>query len=76
MRKKSKLVYDFIVACQQLRNVTPSYREIAVGLGMKSRSNIYRYIHDLVAIGAIEIQPKKIRSIKLTNKAVNEMTKL
>lgn len=76
MRKKSKLVYEFIVACQQLRGVTPTYREIAIGLGMKSKSNIFRYIRDLESVGAIEMQPKKMRTIKLTNKVINEMIKL
>jgi SOS-response transcriptional repressor LexA len=47
MEKKTKLVYDFIVACQQIRKITPSYREIAIGLGMKSKSNIFRYIRKL-----------------------------
>ena len=76
MEKKTKLVYEFIVACQQLRKVTPTYREIAIGLGMKSKSNIFRYIRRLEQMGAIEMQPKKMRTIKLTNKVVNEITKL
>ena len=76
MEKKTKLVYEFIVACQQLRKVTPTYREIAIGLGMKSKSNIFRYIRRLEQMGAIEMQPKKMRTIKLTNKVVNEITRL
>ena len=76
MEKKTKLVYDFIVACQQIRKVTPTYKEIAVGLGMKSKSNIFRYIHRLQKMGAIEMQPKKMRTIKLTNRVVNEITKI
>ena len=76
MEKKTKLVYDFIVACQQIRKVTPTYKEIAVGLGMRSKSNIFRYIRKLEKMGAIEMQPKKMRTIRLTNKVVNEITKL
>ena len=76
MEKKTKLVYDFIVACQQIRKITPSYREIAIGLGMKSKSNIFRYIRKLEKMGAIETQPKKMRTIKLTNKVVSDIVKL
>jgi|TARA_R110000868_G_scaffold339554_1_gene600261 SOS-response transcriptional repressor LexA len=76
MEKKTKLVYDFIVACQQIRKVTPTYKEIAVGLGMRSKSNIFRYIRRLEKMGAIEMQPKKMRTIRLTNRVVNEITKL
>jgi len=74
MRKKSKLVYDFIVACQQLRRVTPTYKEIAIGLGMKSKSGIFRYIRDLEKAGAIRMQAGKMRTIELTNKSVNDIT--
>jgi hypothetical protein len=74
MRKKSKLVYDFIVACQQLRKVTPTYKEIAIGLGMKSKSGIFRYIRDLEKVGAIRMQAGKMRTIEVTNKSVNEIT--
>jgi SOS-response transcriptional repressor LexA len=76
MEKKTKLVYDFIVACQQIRKVTPTYKEIAVGLGMRSKSNIFRYIRRLEKMGAIEMQPKKMRTIRLTNRVVSEITKL
>lgn len=76
MEKKTKLVYDFIVACQQIRKVTPTYKEIAIGLGMKSKSNIFRYIRRLEKMGAIEMEPKKMRTIRLTNKVVNEVIKL
>ena len=76
MEKKTKLVYDFIVACQQIRRVTPTYKEIAVGLGMRSKSNIFRYIRILEKMGAIEMQPQKMRTIRLTNRVVNEVTKL
>jgi SOS-response transcriptional repressor LexA len=74
MRKKSKLVYDFIVACQQLRKVTPTYKEIAIGLGMKSKSGIFRYIRGLEKVGAIRMQAGKMRTIEVTNKSVNEIT--
>jgi len=76
MEKKTKLVYDFIVACQQIRKITPSYRELAIGLGMQSKSNIFRYIRRLEKMGAIETQPKKMRTIRLTNKSVNDIIKL
>ena len=73
---QQKKVYDFIVAFQKLRNITPSYSEIAVGLGLRSKSNIWRLIHELKSKGMIKLEPYMARSIKPIDNTVEKMTSL
>lgn len=45
---------------------SPSFADIANGLGIKSRGVVHRYVHALANAGYIEISSGRKRSIKLT----------
>lgn len=70
------LVLEFIKTFVQMKGHSPSMQDIANGLGMKSRSNIHRIVHDLRKHGALSIRPHKFRTIKVTDKSVKEMASL
>jgi repressor LexA len=76
MTAQQKKVYDFIIAFQKLRGITPSYSEIASGLGLKSKSNIWRLVHELRSRGMIKLQPHMARSIRPLDPTVGQMAKL
>lgn len=48
---------------------SPSYREIAKALGLKSSSGAYRLVHGLVDRGSVTILPGRVRSIELVRAA-------
>ena len=55
LTKRWKTVLDFIRAYSKIHGVAPSYETIAMGLGMKSRSNIHRIVHNLKRDGLLKI---------------------
>jgi SOS-response transcriptional repressor LexA len=73
---QQKKVFDFITVFQRLRGITPSYSEIAKGLGLKSKSNIWRLVHELRAKGLVDLDPHISRSLRTTDKTVQEMARL
>jgi repressor LexA len=76
MTEKQKLVYDFIQTFIKMRGFSPSYFEIAQGLGMKSKSNIHRHVHCLRERGLIQIKPHMIRSMMVIDKSVKHVVGL
>jgi repressor LexA len=76
MTEKQKLVYDFIQAFIKMRGFSPSYSEIAQGLGMRSKSNIHRHIHTLKERGLLQIKPHMIRSMKVVDNTVKHVLSL
>jgi repressor LexA len=76
MTPKQKLVLDFIELYIKMKGYAPSYLNIAQGLGMRSKSNIHRLVHELEAEGHIKIKPHLVRSIKLSDKSVDHMVNL
>jgi len=76
MTPKQKLVLDFIELYIKMKGYAPSYLNIAQGLGMRSKSNIHRLVHELKTEGHIDIKPHLVRSIKLSDKSVDHMVKL
>lgn len=82
MRKKREApteaqvkVLEFITAYMKVKGYAPSYMNIAQGLGLKSKSNIHRLVHELRIRGLIKLNPYKIRSLKLDS-SVNSIVKL
>jgi len=67
-----KFIKDFI----RIRGFSPSYMDIATGLGMKSKSNIHRIIHSLREQGLIKMRPYVVRSITPTDNTVAKMVQL
>lgn len=76
MTEKQKLVYDFIQTFIKMKGFSPSYSEIAQGLGMRSKSNIHRHIHTLKERGLLQLKPHMIRSMKVVDNTVKHVINL
>ncbi len=57
-------IRDFIEAC----GYSPSFGEIAEGLGLKSKSSVYRFVHDLAERGHIIMMPDHRRTIQVVER--------
>ncbi|WP_176731104.1 hypothetical protein [Robinsoniella peoriensis] len=66
MEKPEEKVYQFLVEYISRHMYPPSVREIAVGIGLRSQSNIPEYLERLKDRGLIDGEPKKSRAIRLT----------
>ena len=76
MTPKQKLVLDFIQTYVKIKGFAPSYADIAHGLGLKSKSNIHRLVHELQKEGLVSIKPHLIRSMTLVDRSVEHIEKL
>jgi len=65
MTEKQKKVLEFIKTYIEMKGFAPSMQNVAVGLGLRSRSNIHRIIHELKRQKMIDIEPNKVRTIKV-----------
>lgn len=66
MEKPEEKVYQFLVEYISQHMYPPSVKEIAVGIGLRSQSNIPEYLERLKDQGLIDGEPKKSRAIRLT----------
>ncbi len=64
-RETYTFIQDFILR----QGYAPKLREIAAGLGIRSRGTVHRYLQALVEAGLIEIEPDRARGIRLTGEA-------
>jgi SOS-response transcriptional repressor LexA len=55
---------DFLIA-QETAGKSPSMDEIAIAIGLVSKSNVHRILHALKARGLVDWQPHIARSIRL-----------
>lgn len=76
MTNRQQLVLDFIQTYIKMKGFAPSMQDIATGLGLKSRSNIHRVIHDLRRQGHLRLNPHKVRTVKIVDKTVKEVAAL
>jgi repressor LexA len=76
MTERQRQVLEFIQAYILMKNFAPSYMNIAQGLGLKSKSNIHRIVHELSKTGMIHVKPHAIRSLKVVDSSVKDMVKL
>lgn len=76
MTPKQKLALEFIKAYMSVKGYAPSYRNIAQGLDIKSKSNVHRLMHALREQGFIEIKPHKIRSIQIVDRSIQQVSAL
>lgn len=60
---------EFITGYVKSRGASPSFDEIADGLGMKSRRAVHRLVHQLVDRGVISMAPYRARSITIVGRA-------
>jgi SOS-response transcriptional repressor LexA len=76
MTEKQKLVLDFIYAYTKLKGLSPSYMNIARGLGLKSKSNIHRLVHELKNQGRLEMTPYQVRSLVIADASAQKISNL
>jgi len=76
MTPKQKLVLDFIKTYIEIKGFAPSYANIAVGIGLKSKSNIHRLVHELRKQGHLDVKPHLVRSVQLTPNTLEEVVAL
>ena len=73
---KQRAVLEFVNAYIKLKGYAPSYMDIAIGLNLRSKSNIHRLVHELKKKGYLQIKPHLVRSLKVVDKSVNKMMSL
>lgn len=76
MTERQRLVLEFIKTYIEMKGFAPSLQDIATGLGMKSRSNIHRVVHDLRRNGLLTIRPNRVRTIRLEDRSVRQVASL
>ena len=76
MTERQKMVLDFINLYIKMKGFPPSYMDIATGLKLRSKSNIHRLVHDLKNKGLLAVKPHMVRSLKVIDKSVTEISKL
>ena len=76
MTERQRQVLEFIAAYLEMKGFAPSMQDIALGLGLKSRSNIHRVIHDLKDLGIVRLSPGKVRTVKLIDQSVDKLIAL
>lgn len=69
MTPKQKAVYDFIGQFIAKMGYSPSYKEIAVGLGIKTESTVHKHIQILRKRGLIHSQRNESRSIEIPDRS-------
>ena len=74
--KKQQRILDFIIDYTDKNNVSPTYREIAAGLEMKSVSGVAEHIDNLVALGAIRKNEESGRVLEVVDLTFPETTAL
>ena len=65
LTKKQRRVMDYIGSFQELNGYSPSYEEIAEGLGYRSKGTVHKHLKHLVEKGMITKQWNRSRSIEL-----------
>ncbi len=76
MTERQKMVLDFINLYIKMKGFPPSYTDIATGMNLRSKSNIHRLVHDLKNKGLLSVKPHMVRSLKVIDKSVQEISKL
>lgn len=66
MTKRQRQMFDFIRGYWKERGYSPSYREIADGVGIRSISGVSRMLICLQERGLVTFLPHKARSIFVT----------
>jgi len=65
LTQKEREILDFISAYWENNNVSPSYREIGAGIGLRSVSSVSRYVRSLTSKGEILPHDGKMRCLVL-----------
>ena len=73
MTDREKSILNFIREYMKLHGTSPSYEVIAKAVGLKSKSNVHRFVHKLEDLGYLKIKPYKFRSIKVIDRSAMEI---
>ena len=76
LTKKQQLILEFITEFSETHDYSPSYREIAAGLGLSSVASVAEHINNLVSLGALRKVPGAARSLEVVDLSYPETTAL
>lgn len=65
LTKKQKILLDFIESFDQNQGFSPSYREIADGMGYRSIATVAEHINNLVVMGYLSKNNNSPRSLEV-----------
>lgn len=65
LSRKQRELYDYLSNFVAENGYAPTYQQMADGLGLKSRSSIFRRIKEMQMRGWIEVVPRKMSAITL-----------
>ena len=69
LTKKQKRLMDFLAEFIAEHDHSPSYREIASGLGLKSPASVAEHIDNLVALGFLKREEGSARSLVIIDRS-------
>ena len=72
LTKKQSKLYNFLKDKIKKTNVSPSFEEMKIAMGLKSKSGIQRLINGLIERGFIEKKDNKKRAINIVNNSVSK----
>ena len=72
LTKKQNKLYNFLKDKIKKTNVSPSFEEMKIAMGLKSKSGIQRLINGLIERGFIEKKDNKKRAINIVNNSVSK----
>lgn len=73
MPKNGQRLLDFVQAYSVLHGVPPSYETIAKGMGLRSKSNVCRIVHELKSRGHLTVKPHAVHSIRLVDRTMEKL---
>lgn len=76
LTKKQKRLMDFLQDFQNNHDYSPSYREIAAGLGLRSVASVAEHIDHLVQQGFLKRNTGASRSLEIVDLSFPETTAL
>ena len=75
--KKQKRILDFVAEFKDKNGISPTYREIAAGVELKSVASVAEHIDNLVAVGALKKMGEgKARVLEIVDLTFPETTGL
>ena len=72
LTKKQSKLYNFLKDKIKKTNVSPSFEEMKIAMGLKSKSGVQRLINGLIERGFIEKKDNKKRAINIVNNSVSK----
>ena len=65
LTKKQRRMIDYIGSFQELNGYSPSYEEIAAGLGYRSKGTVHKHLKNLLEKGVITKEWNRSRSVEI-----------